>query len=63
MWLLEEMCRRIGVDTMLIDSRLTYWENKENIERQTGAKLRLKEKEKNNNIFGAGRHVSENRWL
>ena len=40
-WLLEEMCRNSGVDVQLIDHRLTYSENKNNIQRITGIKLRL----------------------
>lgn len=41
-WLLEEMCRNCGVDVQLIDLRLSYSENKDNIQRITGIKLRLK---------------------
>lgn len=43
MWLLEEMCLRAGIDTMMIDPTLTYWENKAEIERQEHAKLHLTE--------------------
>ena len=44
MWLLKTMARRMEVDTSLIDSSLTYWENKTNIESQTGVELHLKHK-------------------
>ena len=41
MWLLEEMCLRAGIDTMMIDPTLTYWENKAEIERELHTKLHL----------------------
>jgi len=41
-WLLEEMCRRCGVDVQLIDARLDYYENKANIEEQVHLRLFLK---------------------
>ena len=41
-WLLEALCANSGVDPQLIDPKLTYSENKDNIERITGLKLRLK---------------------
>jgi len=40
-WLLEELCRRNGVDIQLIDHSVTYSENKEEIESLTGIKLRF----------------------
>jgi len=42
-WLLETMCRKQGIDVQLIDSELTYAENKTNIERQVHKRLRLGE--------------------
>ena len=41
-WLLEEMCRRCGVDVQMIDPTLDYYENKRNIEMQTRKRLFLK---------------------
>lgn len=40
-WLLEAMCINSRVDVQLIDPKLSYSENKDNIERITGIKLRL----------------------
>jgi len=42
MWLLSQMCKRTGVDTKEIDPSLDYFENKTEIERLSGAGLRLK---------------------
>jgi hypothetical protein len=39
--LLREMLIKHEIDEQYIDSSLSYWENKENIERQFGLKLRL----------------------
>jgi len=41
MWLLRMMCLKAGIDTMHIDSTITYWENKNHIEELTQKKLRL----------------------
>jgi len=41
-WLLEEMCKRCGVDVQMIDPTLDYYENKRNIEMQTRKRLFLK---------------------
>lgn len=40
-WLLEKMCRNSSIDVQLIDPCLTYSENKDNIQRIMGIKLRL----------------------
>ena len=42
LWLLEEMCRRCGVDVQMIDHGLDYFENKKNIEEQCHVRLFLK---------------------
>ena len=42
MWLLEEMCKRCDVDTEFIDPTLTYYENKEEIQKEAHRKLFLK---------------------
>jgi len=41
-WLLGQLCRNAGIDRAYIDSELTYWENKENLQRLfPNADLRL----------------------
>ncbi|MDQ1279367.1 MAG: hypothetical protein QG670_629 [Thermoproteota archaeon] len=41
-WLLKSMCVEIGVDPDEIDTDLSYWEAKDEIEKQFHAKLRLR---------------------
>ena len=41
MWLLTQMCKRVGVDPKFIDSSLDYYENKEEIERAQDTQLHL----------------------
>jgi len=50
MWLLETMCRRMGVDVKLIDPMIGYWENKEEIEREAHTRLHLKVKKDNHEL-------------
>lgn len=50
-WLLEALCKNSSVDTQLVDPKLTYSENKDNIEQITGVRLRLKGEAKLKGIF------------
>jgi hypothetical protein len=48
-WLLSQMCKRLDVDTKEIDSSMSYWENKEEIERLSKVKLHLSQNRKEDN--------------
>lgn len=58
-WLLEAMCKNSGVDPHLIDPKLTYSENKLNIEDQTRVKLRLSGVAKMKGVFHSARDITE----
>jgi len=45
-WLLEEMCRKCGIDVQMVDYAIDFWENKANIEGQTHKRLFLKPEKK-----------------
>lgn len=56
-WLLEAMCRNSGVDVQLIDPKLTYSENKDNIQRMTGIKLKLHGEARLKGIFHSANDI------
>lgn len=61
-WLLEAMCQNSGVDVQLIDDKLTYDENKHNIESITGIKLRLSGEAKIKGHFHSAEDISPDEY-